>query len=432
MLRTSAALLTACLGLVACMRCSPAPNSADDGGVADSAVDSVAGPDTATAETQETPADTEPSGWAPLPLGEECEIVVGDVEKLKLSPPTWASCGPGCLVTEGAAFGYKRMARGASSAAFVDGELLLRRVLDNGITGGASRQQVLRIGDGTTLGIVEQRGTGCVAIGNGPSVPSAMAYWHAKRGLLAATASVAGVTFSKKWHTAPSLAATFFAYRDGVGWGFADGTVRSLAPVTADTLTLLDAAEGRPDWAVGRKDLVVWPHATPTGYEVRGWHVGTPSGSTYVPPQDVVPSVTLSETRLVWVRARGPDAALGKYSDATLYWSPLPKSPADVVVTTGPALGAAGGLGDVQSSGDFAAAVGVNAEAKPRLFVVQISTKRVWSLAGASKDVLTGALAVSDAELLVSATDAPGTFSQEVRRLYRFRLDRLDELAATW
>lgn len=433
--------MAACVILVvvglACTRCSPEQSGGGDAAF-DAAVDAAdASPEAGTADAAEIRVDdgADPMAWAPVPGADECELFVGDPKRLALSPPSWTDCGPGCVSSAGPAYSFPVMSRGDSSAAVVSGELILRRVLGNGVTGGPSRQQILRINDGTTLAVVDQRVGGCVITGDAPSAPLAIPFWNAKKGQTAGLANAAGgaPAFAKSWFKTTAIPLTTFAFADGVGWGFKDGTTRVIAPLTADALVTIDVSAAPPSGAVGRGTFVVWRMLLSSASEIRGWRAGETSASVYVKQTDLVRAVAQSDDKLAWISARGPEASLGRFAAADLRWSPRPGKPSEVVETVGPSLPATYGLADLQIGGDFAATIGEPVDrSRPVLIVVQFSTKKIWTLRGGSMDWWNTVLAVSDDEILVGATDLPGTFDQEIRRILRMKTARLDDLAKSW
>jgi len=423
-----------CLMMLACSRCSPT-EVASSGDAGFDAIPFYEADAPTEARADQGAEASDPLAWTAVPGGADCELFVGDVTRLALPPPTWSDCGPGCASLAGPAPGFAQMYKGSSSAGIVGGVMLLRRTMGDGVTGGPSRQQLFRVGDGVTLAVVEQRASGCAVLGAAPAAPSAFTFWHPANGLLAGRAGTTpgSIEFAKTWLKTPTLPVTMFEFSGGLGWGFRDGTVRVLSTLL-DTPLTVDSAAGPPFYAAGRGSFVIWPLLLPSGAEIRGWRAGETT-RIFVAEKDVITAVAQSDERIAWISTRGPEADIGKYIAAEVRWSPRPATPASVLITNGPALPASYGLGDLQLGGDFAATIGEGEDrSRALLMVVQLSTKKTWILRGRSTDWFTTVFAISadGSEILVGATDAPGTFSGEIRRLFRLRTDRLDDLVKAW
>lgn len=169
---------------------------------------------------------------------------------------------------------------------------------------------------------------------------------------------------------------------------------------------------------------------------------GPPAGGRWCGwgPTWYVASVSLSDTKLVWIVVEGPEYP-SKYTFVTarLYWSPVATDPSGLTVTEGPLLSpATGAFYNTRTGGDFAASQGCyetapNEGACP-IFVVQLSTGKLWKIPPRPASGYQEVMAVSQSTILVSESDWPGTPSegQHIRRFVRFSTGDLDALETAW
>jgi hypothetical protein len=157
-------------------------------------------------------------------------------------------------------------------------------------------------------------------------------------------------------------------------------------------------------------------------------------------PQGFVASVALSDTKLVWIVVDGPEYT-SKYRFVTsrLHWSPLATDPSGVTPTDGPSLAPAmGALYDLRTGGDFAASKGCYETAPNEgtcpIFVVQLSTGKLWKIPPRPGSAYMDVIAVSESTILVGESNSPGIPSegQHIRRFVRFSTSDLDALQSAW
>lgn len=220
------------------------------------------------------------------------------------------------------------------------------------------------------------------------------------------------------------------------GWGVGSGsTILATASPTDTKLQVLDSKTNEFE-ITGRGKLVVWQ----TGKAVKSYTSAGGLKYLWTAAQGCVASVSLSDTKLVWIVVEGPEYP-SKYTFVTarLYWSPVATDPSGLTVTEGPLLSpATGAFYNTRTGGDFAASQGcyetVPNEGVCPIFVVQLSTGKVWKIPPRPGRAYQEVMAVSQSTILVSESDWPGTPSegQHIRRFVRFSTADLDALETAW
>ncbi len=364
--------------------------------------------------------------WSIIPGGEPCGLRSGDVSKAALPPLVWDKCGEGCTFSDPLLAGFVGIRETSVRGEERDGDLYVS--MENGRPGEAITR-ILRLSDGRTVGLVQQRsnfadcGVGAVSPFRLIAVQSKSALHLPAR---VTPEAVPPIRWATGWVSIPGLQTSVFAAGDGLGFVLYAGAIRWLANDDATGTSVVDTFSGVVDRSAARGTFAVWPLVEGGVPAIRGMYAGEAVQTFANPPLEVV-GVALAATSMVWTAAKPKSS--GGYEYVEIQASPLPKSPKDVVVARGPALPSYAGVSRPATAGDFVAALGLalSTDLSPTLFVVQVSTKKLWSIHSRPGNTFTDVYAMSGTEILIGErTDAI------LKRLLRLRLDRLDELVAAW
>jgi hypothetical protein len=384
------------------------------------------------------------AAWSPIPGGEACGLYAADLARLRLPREVWASCGPGCLsATALNSPGDRGIHRASAAATYADGEIYLR--LESGAP-AYTLIQLTRLSTGQTLAAELQTSHFESCVLSGAAAHGAFVQpIHGGPGLFAGLYDprAGKLTWPTAWLAGPlPIMTSVFALDGGWGAAFYDGTIRTVTAQAGPALTTIETTPVPSFSAVGAGDRVFWSSLDPArGLEVIKGQVPGRGVQVFVAQDGNAHQLAASATTLVWVGAHGPEARQGTYQAAELYWSPLPTVPGEVAITRGPALPVPGGLSALQTAGDHAALVTCQPprdraaeELRCQLLVVQLSTRRLWSVRSRPGSVFLDVLAVSPTEVVATEIDAPGrpALLQQVQRLVRLDLAHLDQLAAAW
>lgn len=445
-----AAALTAAM----CSSCESEPlgPAADGGQDALDAPDSASTADADSATCAPLPDTgtvlTDPAVWKCVPDDRGCGTYVANAMPDPFPKFTWKGCGGGCEVADAVLpVSVSNSTSWTSSGATTVGNQIVTR-LHIYAEQGVSLFLASRLADSATIYAVQDRHciagtpTNDGALGLPIFKPSGEWSVERVRAVRAPSADPAAKLEWSSWIPTPALPTSFFAWEDGWGATFQDGTVRAVTSADATSFTVLDTASTVYEVA-SRNHLVAWPGDDGTGRrQVKAWGLQnglqvlwTTAQGLDAAASEYVNSVALSDQRLVWIVVNGPGY---KFTQARVLWSPFATLPSEVQVTEGPSIPAIGSLHELRTGGDYAAAHGCY-ETGPEtgecsVFVVRFSTKQIWKIPPRPGGTYLNVMAVSDEYVLVGETNNPvvGDDSKTIRRLVRFQTSQLDALEAAW
>jgi len=374
--------------------------------------------------------------WKAVPGGEPCGLAVADVSKLGVPARTWSSCGDGCSIASALTLPSDAAAatRNASAAGTVGGEIYLRMT-----TGSPEYVLVVvtRLSDGKAIAAVKQTASfsSCAPVASQHAALAFPFILPSGAGLLVglARASDGAVTWSP---IQSNLPINIQVMSNDLGWAIqlSDGTVRVLMPPTDAQLRTIDRGVLATGQGGAVLDRMVWSTAV-SGVDAEVIKGYTPAaGVLQLAAQDTDDHiVALSDTAVAWIGTTGPRRHEGSYETAQLFWAPWPDPLGPLSTRTGPLLPATNELSSLKTWGDFAATIGCrNALDTCELLVVKLSTGKLWRIPRRPGAVFLDVMAISPGELLVDEIDYPSGHVQEVQRLVRLDLTRLDALEHAW
>ncbi len=401
---------------------------------------------------------SDPSVWTPVPDNNGCGLYVANVVPDPFPKRQWTSCGTGCEVSDApmSGLGDNNVLWGGVTASERGGHIYLQTSPDGRFGTNQPIHLILtrRLEDGATIAAVEERNyRGCLSEGWGndaafvfPVVnagplggdPQALHIVWDRGGTIHGTQPGAAVTWGH-WLPESGLLGTTFAWNDGWGVGMNGALYVNTSP---DETAFQIVHSGNDLELYGRGKLVVW-YASDGGKQnaIESYTVAGGVKTLVKLSQGVVWSVALSDDKMVWIVVDGMDWANYRFNTAKLYWSPVAADAADVKVS-GPVtipIGAdAGALTELRVGGDYAASHGcwqtgpTNGEC--RIFVVQLSTGKVWGIPPRPGSGYWDVMAVSQDTILAAETNSPqkGMDHQYVRRFVRFGTADLDALQKGW
>jgi len=207
-------------------------------------------------------------------------------------------------------------------------------------------------------------------------------------------------------------------------------------PPDSGALVVVDQGSYQSDSAVARASLVISNPALAGSPDavIRAWEPGRPSRTIVAQADTDVPVVALSDSLMAWVGTHGPQRRDGAYTAAEMYWTPSPAGKDSVPVMGGVSLPTIGGVSSLQTWGDYAVAMGADANKKRVLFVTRVSDGHLWTIRARLGAFYQKVLAVTPTTILFGEIDDSGdpALGQQIQRLVRYDLTRLDDLAAAW
>lgn len=446
--------LSALLVVAGCARCSSPENS--PAATADAATDEAqvdASPDV-DASIGDAAEDvygidyddgtflTDKTIWSPVPSDNGCGLFQAKVVPNPFPLTVWEACGPGCLVAPATWPGLPKddvIVSGATAGERA-GEIFLRVQHDVPTKWMLRTSVISRLDSGEVLAGAQVRNSSCGNMGWANDASLVFIFrggtkqeFALRGGVLAGTTVGTPVTWGK-WLPGVGIAGSTFAWDEG--WGVGSGSTIFASTSPADTkLQVLDSKTNEFE-ITGRDKLVVWG----TGKAVKCYTSAGGPKYLWTAAQGYVHSVSLSDTKLVWVVVDGPEyTSKYRFETARLYWSPIATDPSALLVTEGPLLSPAiGALYNLRTGGDYAASQGCYETAPNEgvcpIFVVQLSTGKVWKIPPRPGRAYQEVMAVSQSTILVSESDWPGTPSegQHIRRFVRFSTADLDALETAW
>jgi hypothetical protein len=378
-----------------------------------------------------------PGTWTEMTTDGPCTLEVADVSKLTLLPFTWTSCGTGCQVTPAKLLPDDVYVDASTvSARVVAGDVLIYLT---SVVNTAPRRQILatrKLSDGSVLGAIRNlpptNATLCFPPGYGMSAPHVFAIGRGGDNIFGYLEPSGQFTFL---HVNQMLVAGLF--ENDLGWGVAygDGTVRTAFPEDATMLTTIDQGQYQADSAVARQQLVI-ENIAPTGGDavIRAWEPTVPVRTLVAQQNTDIPTVALSDTKLVWVGSHGPTRHDGLYTDAIMYWSDWPAGKTSLTITQGPTLQTMGAAEWLQTWGDYAAVFSSDASgSKAVIFVVRLSDQHLWTI-NPRPGMRYGKVAVvTPTEIVLTEVDDGNIkLGPYIQRLLRFDLSHLDDLSTAW
>ncbi len=291
------------------------------------------------------------------------------------------------------------------------------------------------------LAAVQQRGAldRCVVLSWAASSPFLVPFAGSSPGFglfFGSFESGSGLRWPAKWMSWQGIQTSIF--NNDLLWGLTlvDGTVRIADAWQATTLTVVDQGPAPSSSSFGRKNIALWTMLDKaTGWNsIRIFLQGAPPKTLWSSASTNAQTVAASDKSIVWIGTQGAHVFEGKYERAGIFWSPFVTRPEDLMITEGPSLPVQGGLQELQTTGDYAAAPGCASGDTQScgIFVVQLSTKKIWRVPNRSGTLFLDVLAVSDTELLLTEIDWPRPPPQQIRRLVRLSLADLDSIDGGW
>lgn len=384
------------------------------------------------------------SAWEPVNAGSDCLVYAARPDRLPNWKRSWSACGPGCQQASALVpVAVEQMeVKNATAAQIVDGTAYLGvfAYWSEGANKSRGVSYTSRLSDGAIAAAVQFRhsdqcsplaafrdapgvftaaAAGQVRAGRAPLVPGATIHWAPKLADLPSVAT-AGFATHELWGVA------------GLGGGiriqnWSDGSVHFIDPLT-DTY-----------YFAARDDIVAWPeYPTPHARLMAYWPADHKRAVLLSDPVLDLTKTATSPERLVWLAETGPEVRSGAYQSAALYWSAFAPGATSVKPVKGPDIPADNGLTEIETGGDYAATFGGTTSADGgvdnRIFVVQLSTGKLWTLHEPPGKQVLRVLAVSDQQILLGAVDWPGTpySMQEIQYILRIDPAKLDELEAAW
>jgi hypothetical protein len=385
---------------------------------------------------------TDKSVWSPVPDNGGCGLFVAKVVPDPFPKRVWETCGPGCQEADAnwPIPQQNEVLVGGATAGERSGELFLR--LKHSVYGGGKISVVSRLSDGAPIAAIQLRNGDCGVVGWANDAtfvfPIFNKAYFARGGIVGGVSTGSPVTWGK-WLPEIGWVGSTFAWDEGWGVGAGSSLRVTTSPDDAK-LKVIDPATNEYE-VTGRGKLVVWPAGN--GAPENAIKSYTTSGGLkylWTAPKGYVASVSLSDTKLVWIVVEGPQY-LSKYSfeTARLYWSPLATDASGIVVAEGPVLApAVSAFTELRTGGDFAASQGCwktsPTEGACPVFVVQLSTGKVWKIPPRPGSAYHSVMAMSQSTILVAESNYPGTASdsQNIRRFLRFDTANLDALETAW
>ena len=374
--------------------------------------------------------------WSEVSGAGGCGLWVADIAKAGgPTPRIWTPCAVGCQEAPAKILETDVGVYRGAGAAIIEGELYLR------LTSGNPNYRltvVSRLSDGAMVAAVQQRNLDvCVPLG-GASAPLLIAFSAGDNGAtLAGLVKVADGSIA--WSPIISnIPPTGELFANETGWGsqFQDGSVRLLSPPNATTMETIDQGTAPTFQIAGLLDRVVWSSAEAgRDAEVIKSYTQT-EGLRVLAAQDTNDhAVAMSDSNVVWIGTTGPQRHDGLYDGAQLFWTKWPTSPGSTSITTGPMLPATTALLSLSTGGDFAATIGCTATVDScQLFVVQLSSGRLWAIHSRPGSVFLDVISVSGEAILLNEIDNPGApeLRQQTQRLVRLDPSHLAELQQAW
>lgn len=455
MLRWACVPLSLLLVIAGCSRCSsPESSPAAPADAANEETQVDASPDVLDASVEDAAEDvygseyddgtflTDKSIWSPVPNDNGCGLFQAKVVPNPFPATVWEPCGPGCLVapaTWATPLKDDVIVSGAT-AGEREGEIFLRVQHDVASKWNLRTSTISRLDSGEVLAAAQVRNSSCGNMGWANDASLVFIFrggtkqeFALRGGVLEGTSAGAAVTWGR-WLPHGGIPGSTFSWDEGWGVGSGSRILASTSP-TDTKLRVIDPKTNEFEVA-GRGKLVVWE----TGKAIKSYTSAGGLKYLWAAAQGYVNSVSSSDTKLVWIVVDGPDY-LTKYrfETARLYWSPLSTDPSRLTVTEGPLLSpATGAFYNTRTGGDFAASKGCYDTAPNEgvcpIFVVQLSTGKVWKIPPRPGSAYQEVMAVSQSTILVSESDWPGTPSegQHIRRFVRFATSDLTALETAW
>lgn len=382
------------------------------------------------------PDDGSVAGWRPISQGGDCGVYLADLTKVSFPARVWTSCGEGCQASAASVISDRGSLFSASYLANVGSETYVS--VRTGFTKPHARTvlEVFRLRDGKLLTALESTNEPtCSTIGAvvGPDRLWAAIGAPPSNELVGSQLldGSAPMTFT----TAPLptlLPNVLFAFAGGYGVAGRGGGVDLLTSTSASGFASVERS-GPANEPLGEGDLAVWTGSRVTAYDsIVTLRAGETPKVIYTPTDAQISGVGLSDKYLVWGEGHGPRAAEYWFTDMDVYWAARPKSSAEaLVLQKGPKLAAAGAPSPFRTWGDYAAILSyVNETSDPyRLFVVQRSTGKTWTLKNRPGNVYVALLGLNESEVLIGDR-VPSDDSGVIRHLVRLDLTKLDTLAA--
>jgi hypothetical protein len=219
---------------------------------------------------------TDPTVWHCIADDRGCGIYVADLSVKTLPAFTWKTCGPGCEEADAVLPipQPNRTSWPGSSAVEVNGEIVVRLLMEGASTVGYY-YQTFRLSDGKTVYAI-QFPVKCASAGwtndGALALPIVDDPFKSVRTVSALSANPGAELAWSNWVNLPgAMPTTFFAWEDGWGLTFMDGSLRVVTSQDATSLTTID--KGAPIYEVAsRNHLVVWPGDDGTGQRlVKAW-----------------------------------------------------------------------------------------------------------------------------------------------------------------
>jgi hypothetical protein len=453
MLRRVPALAFAVAGVAAgCSSCSSPEAPAAQHDASDAGADA---PDVSIDQDADVPADaaediygsnwdaglaTDPAIWTPVPDNRGCGLYVANVVPDPFPKRVWQSCGTGCEVSDapmpglgldGGTQGLNSVPWGLATASERNGETFYR--LCYAAWGGGEIYVVSRLSDGATIAAAQVRNTDCAGFGGAND--SALFFPvstekndYSRGGFIQGLEPGAPVVWGN-WLPTPAGYGGAFAIDSG--WGFSNGNIY-LNASPSDAKFQLVYQNTNPYEVYGRGEVIAWHENS----RILAWTQAGGAKKLLEIPTNLMWSVALSDQRMVWIVVQ--NELEGHFTSANLYWSPLATDPADLKASPPiPLPGATWGLVETRVGGDYAATQGCaewDGGSSCPVWVVQLSTGKVWQVPPRPGGAYRGPLAVSEDVILMGETNYPGQYldSQMMRRLLRFKTSELDALAKGW
>lgn len=455
MLRRGMLLVAAVLG-AGCARCSSP--EAGGGAPSDAGLDAAdARPDSPVDSGDSDPVDagediygmdfddgtflTDKQLWTPVPDNGGCGLFVGKVVPDPFPKREWKACGPGCLESDASSGvpGQGSVLIGGTTAEELGGEFFLRVTHSRKI---AKVMVTSRLSDGATVGAIELRNYSCGSLGwaNAAALlfpvygddPKQKGELVARGGRLGGSQPGAALHWGHWLKPGPGY--SVFAWDEG--WGMGVGSSLLATTSLDDKAFKVIVPQTSPFEVVGRGNLLVWPGAAVVNSYTS---TGGPK-FLWTAPKGYLASVAQSDTTLVWIVVDGPlYPSKYKFETSRLYHAPRTSDPAALIPVEGPSLDPATAyFVELRTSGDFAASQGCFStsptEGACPIFVIQLSTGKVWKIPPRSGRAYHQVQAVSPTEILVSEQDFPGISDEGayIRRFLRFSTASLDALEKAW
>jgi hypothetical protein len=375
------------------------------------------------------------SVWTAVPGGDDCGLFAADVTRPG-GPAArgWSACGTGCRESPAATLPTDTgVYRYALAAGAVGNSVFLRTTSGN----PAYRLMLVTdLGAGTNVAAVKQTKnfSSCAPIASGHALRALPFLLPGNVALVGvAVLAARAVTWSKPQTGLPVITNVF---ANDAGWAmqFDDGSIRTLMPATAASLTTIDRGVAPTGQGQAVLDRMVWSSAE-ANRDPEVVKTFTPAdGVKTIAAQDTDDhAVALSDTKVVWIGTTGPERHQGTYQSAQLSWAAWPDAGSSVQIHAGPSLAATNALSSLATWGDFAATIGCGQSIETcQLLVVQLSTNRIWQIHRRPTGVFLDVLAVSSTEIVLTERGYPTGYNDQVEHLVRLDLSQLDALEHAW